>query len=151
MVRRAPGTIPPRAGSESSMKRPGEVTAIAAYHALFSAVLVGTLIWQCITHHPTDGWVYAAPVIVMLLFVSLMPAVLCFGLWILDNGARIGCMIFTLLHMVITVAYLGHAQALWRPSSRLALDVVIIAVLMLPRIRKTFEQESRLLLDWNRP
>ena len=133
------------------MKRPGEVTAIAAYHALFSAVLVCALVWQGITNHLSDGWVHAAPVIVMLLFVSLIPAVLCFGLWIMDNGARIGCMVFTLLHMMITVAYLGHAPALWRPWARIALDAVIVAVLVLPRIRKAFEQESRLLLDWNRP
>jgi hypothetical protein len=67
------GTISSLMGSESSMKRPGEITAIGAYHALFSAVLVGTLVWQGITHHPSDGLVYAAPVIVMLLFVSLIP------------------------------------------------------------------------------
>jgi hypothetical protein len=133
------------------MQRPGEITAIAVYHALFSAALVGVLMWQAITHHPSDGWLYAAPVVVMLLFVSLVPAVLCFGLWIMDNGARIGCLIFTLLHMMITFAYLRHASALWRPWARLALDAVIVVVLMMPRIRRAFESESRLLLDWRNP
>ena len=131
--------------------RPGEVTAIATYHALFSAVLVDALVWQGVTHPPSDGWVYAAPVIVMLLFVSLIPAVLCMGLWIMDNGARIGCIVFTLLHMMITVAYLGHRPGFWRPWARIGLDTLIVAALMLPGIRKAFEQESRLLLDWNRP
>ena len=133
------------------MKRPGEVTAIAVYHALFSAVLVGTLVWQGLTHHPSDGWLYAAPVIAMMLFVSLVPAVICFGLWIMDNGARIGCIVFTLLHLMLTIAYVRHAPGLWRPSARIAIDASIIAVLMLPRVRRQFENESRLLLDWNRP
>jgi hypothetical protein len=133
------------------MQRPGEVTAIAVYHALFSAVLVGALVWQGMTHRPADGWLYAAPVIAMMLFVSLVPAVICVGLWIMDNGARVGCMILTMLHMMVTVAYVRHAPALWRPWARIALDAVIIAVLMLPRIRRAFENESKLLLDWNCP
>jgi hypothetical protein len=133
------------------MQRPGEVTAIAAYHALFSVVLVGALVWQGFTHHPSDGWLYAAPVIAMMLFVSLVPAVICFGLWIMDNGARIGCIIFSLLHMMMTIAYVRHAPLLWLPWTRIALDAVIIAVLMLPRIWRAFDSESRLLLDWNRP
>lgn len=132
------------------MKRPGEVVAIVIYQVLFSVVLIGTLVWQGVTHHPSDGWLYAAPVIAMLLFVSLVPAVLAFGLWIMDNGARIGCMIFTLLHMMVTVAYLHRVPGFWRPWTRLALDAVILAVLMLPRIRRAFENETKLLLDWER-
>lgn len=133
------------------MRRPFGVTAIAIYHALFSVVLVGTLVWQGFTHHPSDGWLYAAPVIAMMLFLALVPAVICVGLWLMDNGARVGCLIFTLLHMLSTIAYLQHAPALWRPWARLALDAVIVVVLMLPRIRRSFDQQSRLLLDWNRP
>jgi hypothetical protein len=145
------GTLRHRTVSEVFMQRPIEVTAIAVYHALFSLALVGTVVWQGATHHPADGWIYAAPVIAMMLFASLVPAVICVGLWIMDNGARIGCMIFALLHMMITVAYVRHAPLLWRPWARIALDAGIIAVLMLPRIRRAFESERRLLLDWNRP
>jgi len=88
------------------MRRPGEVTVISVYHVLFSLVLVGVLFWQGVTHHPSDGLWYAAPVIVMLLFVSLVPAVIAYGLWVMDEGARIACLIFTLLHGLTTVAYL---------------------------------------------
>ncbi len=133
------------------MKRSFEVTAIALYHALFSAALVGALVWQALTHHPSAGWLDAAPVIAMMLFLSLVPAVICVGLWLMDNGARIGCLMFTVLHMMSTIAYLHQAPALWRPWARLALDGVIIVVLMLPRVRRVFEAESDLLLDWNRP
>jgi len=133
------------------MRRPGEVTVISVYHVLFSLVLVGVLFWQGVTHHPSDGWWYAAPVIVMLLFVALVPAVIAYGLWIMDEGARIACLIFTLLHALTTVAYLQHAPGYWRPWTRLALDAVIITVLMLPRIRRAFEAESKLLLEWNHP
>jgi hypothetical protein len=133
------------------MQRPGEVTAIALYHALFSCVLVGALVIQCIFHRPSDGWVYAAPVIAMLLFVSLIPAVICFGLWIMDDGARVACILFTILHLIVTVIYLRQAPTFWRPWVRIAIDAVIIAVLMMPRIRQAFDRESSLLLDWSQP
>ena len=133
------------------MQRPGEVTAISIYHALFSAVLVGVLFWQGATHPPSDGWLYAAPVLVMLLFVSLVPAVIAYGLWIMDSGARIGCLILTVLHALATLAYLQHALGYWRPWARLALDAAILTVLMLPRIRRAFEAEGKLLLDWDHP
>ena|SRR5690349_2469903 len=131
------------------MTTPGEVKAISLYHGLFSALLVGVLFWQCATKPPSDGWLYAAPVIAMLLLVALVPAVIAYGLWIMDEGARIGCLIFTLLHALTTVAYLQHAAGYWRPWARLALDAVMILVLMLPRIRRAFEAESKLLLDWD--
>jgi hypothetical protein len=133
------------------MQRPGVVTAIAVYHALFSCVLVGALALQCISHRPLDGWLYAAPVIAMLLFVSVIPAVFCVGLWMMDDGARIGCIMFTILHLITTTFYVSHSPNMLRPWLRIVLDVVIIGVLMLPRIRLAFERESRLLLDWNQP
>lgn len=133
------------------MRRPGEVTAIAVYHALFSVVLLSALLWQAVTHHPADGWLYAAPVVAMLLFVSLVPAVIAYGLWLMDNGARIACLIFTLLHALTTIAYLQHAGAVWRPWARLGLDATMISLLMLPRIRRSFEAETKLLLEWDQP
>ena len=145
------GTAHATAVSMPCMERPGEVTAIAVYHALFSVVLVGVLVWQGATHHPVDGWLYAAPVLIMLLFLSLVPAVLAFGLWVMDGGARIGCMIFTVLHALSTIAYLQHSPSIWRPWGRLALDAVMLAVLMLPRIRRAFDAENRLLLRWDHP
>ncbi len=127
------------------------MAAIAVYHAGFSLVLLGVLLWQTLTHHPSDGWLYAAPVLIMLTFLSVVPAVIAYGLWIMDNGARIACVVFTVLHALTTAAYLQHAAAFWRPWSRLTLDALILIVLLLPRIRRAFEAESKLLLDWNRP
>ncbi len=129
------------------MRRPGEVTAIAVYHALFTAVLVATLAWQAIQHAPIRGWKDAAPVLAMMLFISLIPAVICVGLWLMDNGARLACLIFTLLHMMITIAYLRRAAVVWRPCGRIAIDAGIVVVLMLPRIRRAFEDEHKLILE----
>lgn len=129
------------------MKRPRGVTAIAAYHALFSALLLGRLAWQAIVHRPAAGWLDAAPVLLMLLFLALIPAVLCIGLWIMDEGARIAVIVFTLLHMITTVLYLEHSPGLWRPWARMGMDVAIVAVLMLPSIRRAFREQNRLVFD----
>lgn len=129
------------------MHRPIGLTAIAIYHLLFSAVLLATLVWQGIAHPPIDGWLDAAPVLLMLLFLSLIPAVLSYGLWIMDEGARIGALVFTILHLLSTVIYLQHAFTLWRPWVRAAMDVIIIAVLLLPSIRAAFREESKFLFD----
>jgi hypothetical protein len=51
--------------------------------------------------------------------------------------------------MMSTIAYLRHPPTLWRPWARIVLDALIVAVLMLPRIRRAFDNESELLLDWN--
>jgi hypothetical protein len=52
---------------------------------------------------------------------------------------------------MLTIAYARHAPGWWRPWVRIGLDVLIIAVLVLPRVRRAFESESRLLVDWHRP
>lgn len=133
------------------MNCPRGVAAIAVYQALFSAVLLGTLIWQATTHHPSDGWLYASPVLLMMLFVSLLPAVLAYGLWIMDDGARIGTAIFTLLHAISIIVYLQQSAAYWRPWTRLAIDVAIIAFLFLRSTRRAFRNNQDLLLRWTEP
>lgn len=129
------------------MRRPAEVSAVAIYHVLFSVLLVGTLAGQAAFHPPSAGWLDAAPVLLMMLFVSLVPAVLAYGLWIMDEGARIIAIIFTALHLISTVVYLRHVPDLWRPWARLALDAVIIAILASPTVRRAFRMESRLVFD----
>jgi hypothetical protein len=131
------------------MKRPRGVVAIAIYQALFSAVLLSTLVWQAVMHHPQDGWLYATPVLLMMFFVSLLPAVFAYGLWIMDEGARIAIAIFTVLHAISTVVYLSGAPTYWRPWTRLAIDAVIIAYLFLRSTRRAFRQQQELLLRWN--
>ena len=131
------------------MNRPLEVTAIALYHGLFSAALLATLMWQGLTHPPSDGWIVAAPVIAMLALVSFIPAVICLGLWVMDDAARIAAIIFTISHLLLTGAWLQHTAVHWLPCARIAVDVLIIVVLVLPRIKLAFEIENRLLLPWD--
>ncbi len=130
------------------MKRPRGVVAIAAYHVIFSVVLLGILVWQSASHHPSDGWVFAAPVLGMLFFLCLAPAVLAYGLWIMDDGARIGTIIFTILHAISTVVYIQHTPGLWLPWGRLAVDGAILAYLFFRSTRQSFEEEHKLLLRW---
>jgi hypothetical protein len=129
------------------MRRPRGVTAIAVYHVLFSALLVGTLVQQGIAHHPAAGWLDAAPVLLMMLFLSLIPAVLAYGLWIMDDGARVGAILFTFLHLLTAIVYVQHVPWMWRPWTRIALDAAIIAVLLLPSIRRAFRSSSALLFS----
>lgn len=133
------------------MSRPRGVIAIAVYQALFSVVLLATLVRESVTHHPSDGWLYAAPVLLMMFFVSLLPAVFAYGLWIMDEGARVGTVIFTILHAISTVVYLQSALTYWRPWSRLAIDAAILAYLLLRSTRRAFREQQELLLRWNEP
>ena len=118
---------------------------------MFSAVLLGTLVVQAATHRPADGWLYAAPVIAMMFFVSLVPAVLAYGLSLMDNGARVATVIFTLLHAISTVLYLEHTPTYWRPWTRLAIDAFIVTYLLLRHTRQRFDEEQKLLLRWTEP
>lgn len=133
------------------MRRPGGVLAIAVYQLLFSAVLLATVASQAVIHHPSDGWLYAAPVLLMMIFVSVLPAVFAYGLWIMDEGARIASVIFTILHAISTVVYLQHAPTFWRPWTRLAIDAAIVAYLFLRSTRRAFRQQQDLLLRWTEP
>lgn len=131
--------------SITGMKRPTQVAGIAIYHVLFSVLLVGTLVEQVVVHPPIAGWLDTAPVLLMLLFVSLIPAVLAYGLWIMDDGARMGAILFTALHLLITIAYLQHVPWLWRPWARIALDAAIMATLLLPSIKRAFRLQNEIL------
>ncbi len=130
------------------MKRPLDLTLVALYHAGFSLVLVGVIAWQCVFHPPSAAWTDSLPVILMMLFAALIPGVLCVGLWLMDNGARIGALLFTLFHILLTLAWIdsGSAPALWRPGLRLALDAWILYVLLRPGVRRAFQESEQLML-----
>ncbi|HYX67944.1 MAG TPA: hypothetical protein VE825_02335 [Terriglobales bacterium] len=130
------------------MYRPLDLTLVALYHAAFSAVLLGVIAWQCLFHPPTAAWTDSLPVILMMLFASLIPAVLCLGLWLMDSGARIGALLFTLFHILLTAAWISSDSApnLLRPGLRIAFDLWILYVLLRPGVRRAFQESDRLML-----
>jgi hypothetical protein len=78
-------------------------------------------------------WLYDAlfPVAFCLL-PALIPAVIALGLWTLDSAARIAGMLFALIHVLITVAWMSRLpEAKWFfPSLRIALDCLILTSLL---------------------
>jgi hypothetical protein len=116
---------------------PAEVVVVAAYQCIFSAVLLGLLLFQLprITEHWTD----ALPAVAICTLIALIPGVLGFGLFLLDNAARWGTLVFLI----------AHALLAWRrisisvvpptlPVIRIALDAFIIAALLRPAIIRRF-------------
>jgi hypothetical protein len=118
--------------------RPLAVTLIALYHALFSFVILGVLIWQ-LPRVKAPRLEACIPVLIDF-FIALIPCVIAVGLWVLDDVARFLAMLLSLLHALGNCALISTRHLGWelRPVSRIALDIVIIGVLSLPAMRRAF-------------
>ena len=69
-------------------KRPLDVGLIVLYFAVFSAVLLGILLWQWAAGHIHASWQEKIFVLPICFLLALLPGVLSLGLWMLDNAAR---------------------------------------------------------------
>jgi hypothetical protein len=81
------------------MDRPFAVTFVAFYYAIFSAVLITALIGQLTGHHIHGSFKDLVVVLPMSFAVTLIPGLLAFGLWVMDNTARIGAILFAILRI----------------------------------------------------
>jgi hypothetical protein len=130
-------------------RRPLAVVLIAVYHTGFSAVLLGLLIWQIATHQIHATLQEKIVVLPFTFLIAVVPAVLAFGLWMLDNAARYAVILFTLLHAISEIAYLGNAHI---PSPaftvvRITWDAAMITWLCSSGVRRAFHwQPVRLSL-----
>lgn len=126
------------------MKRPIDVTLSAIYYAGFSAVLIAVLFWQLLVHGTQERWFDALFPILFMLLLSLIPAVISLGLWILDDAARIASVIFAFLHIMLTAVYIGHVPSskAFLPVSRIGLDLLIILAMFRPGVRRAFQWEA---------
>jgi len=121
--------------------RPLAVTLIALYHGIFSCVILAMLVWQLpLIREPWRGAIFP---VLFAFFVALVPGVIAVGLWLLDDAARLMAMLFSLLHALANYGYLSTLQLGWKPlpSGRIVLDVLMITVLLLPSIRRSFRPE----------
>jgi len=124
--------------SDSQGRRlPAEVVVVGAYQCIFSTVLLGLLIFQLprITEHWTD----ALPAVAICALIALIPGALGFGLFLLDNAARWGTLVFSIAHALLAwrrisigVVHPTH------PFIRIAFDAFIIAALVRPTIIRRF-------------
>jgi hypothetical protein len=116
-----------------------DVSLIAGYQFLFSAVLIGIMTWQL--PRITASWKYAVPALIMCYGVAAMPAVLGFGLALRDEAARVGTVIFSIAHAFLNLEYIrrGLAPHAQFTALRVAVDVVIIITLNRQAVRRAFQ------------
>ena len=122
------------------MRRPTDVTLTALYYAGFSVMLISVLFWQLLAHGTRERRFDALFPVLFLLLLSLIPRVISLGLWTMDNAARIGSIVFALLHVMVTCGYLSHlpTSRYSVPIIRIGIDVLIILVMVRPGVRRAF-------------
>ena len=116
-----------------------DVSLIAGYQFLFSAVLIGLMTWQL--PRITESWKYAVPALIMCYAVAALPAVLGFGIVLRDEAARVGTVIFSIGHALLNLEYIrrGLAPHAELTAVRIAADVVIIIALNRRAVRRAFQ------------
>jgi hypothetical protein len=121
-------------------RRPLDVSLVAVYFVLFSSTLVGILVRQMVSHRIHAPWQDQIIVLPLCFLLALLPAVLALGLWVQDNAARIGAILFVLLHSALEIAWFSSPRI---PSKaftvfRIALNLAIVICLSRPGVRKAF-------------
>ena len=125
-------------------RRPLDVSLVAIYFGLFSATLLGILLWQIlgqhIGHRIHAPWQDQILILPLCFLLAVLPAVLALGLWVQDNAARIGAILFVLLHSALEIAWFSSPRI---PSKaftvfRILLNAAIVICLSRPGVRKAF-------------
>lgn len=126
---------------------PAEVIVAGAYQCVFSAVLLGILVFQL--PRIKESWTDALPAVAICMLIAAIPGVLGFGLLLLDNAARWGTLVFSVAHALLAWRRISiGAVPPTLPLIRIALDAFIIAALVRPAIIRRFTPSSlRLKLE----
>jgi len=126
-------------GHNLGQERRLDVTLIAIYHFLFSATLIGLITWQL--PRITEPWKYAIPALIMCYAISVLPAIFGLGLILRDEAARVGTILFTIVHMLLNFEFIhrGIAPHTELTFIRIAADLLIILVLSGKAVRCRFE------------
>jgi len=125
------------------MKRPVAVTLSSVYYAGFSVVLISMLLWQIASGGIHERWTDAVFPVAFCFVLAVIPGVVALGLWTLDGGARIGSIVFALLHLIVTMAFLskvsgGHIV----PYVRIGVDCLLVAIMFRPDVRRAFQLQA---------
>jgi hypothetical protein len=134
--------------AQTGEERRLDVSLIAGYQFLFSAMLIGLLTWQL--PQITEPRKYAVPALIMCYAVAALPSVLGLGLMLRDEAARVGTIVFSIAHLLLNIEYIrrGIAPHAELTAVRIAVDLLIILVLSRRRVRLDF-QLSPLALHLN--
>lgn len=125
------------------MKRPIAVTLSSVYYAGFSIVLISMLLGQIISGGIHERWTDAVFPVAFCFMLAVVPAIVALGLWTLDSGARIGSMVFALLHLIVTMAFLSKLSGVHVfPYVRIVLDCLLVAIMFRPDVRSAFQLQS---------
>lgn len=121
-------------------RRPLDVTLICGYFVLLSAVLLGMILWALFTHRIHSPWQDQIFVLPVCFLIALMPVVLALGLWVQDNAARLGGIVFVLLHTGTEIVWFTNPHIPSRAFTvfRIALNLAIIFCLSRPGVRRAF-------------
>lgn len=126
---------------------PAEIIVVAAYQCVFSLVLIGVLV--CQLPQITERWTDAVPALSIAFFMATVVGVLGFGLFLLDNAARWGTLIFTIAHSLL--AWHRISIGLVDPTLpfiRIVFDALIITALVHPAsVRRFSHRPVRLNLE----
>jgi hypothetical protein len=88
-------------------------------------------------HAPWQDQIIVLPLCFLL---ALLPAVLALGLWVQDNAARIGAILFVLLHSALEIAWFSSPRIPYKAFTvfRILLNAAIVICLSRPGVRKAF-------------
>lgn len=125
--------------------RPTVVTLISLYHGGFSCVLPALLAGQMSGIKPSRS--EAALPLIFAFSPAVVPAGIAAGLWILDDLARGMAIFFSVLHALGNAAWLTTLAPGWHwfALGRIALDFLMIAALLAPRVRRSFQPSAVML------
>lgn len=128
---------------KSAAERPIVVNAACLYWGGFSAYLIGAIVFQIVTFQIHGPWTDAIVPVILMLALSAFPAVVAFGLWLLDDSARLLCMAFCFVHAMSCFAWMsrpGIHTAL--PSARIVIDFGMIFALNTRAVCNAFSQRD---------
>jgi hypothetical protein len=121
-----------------------DVFLIAAYHLVFAAILIGVLTWQL--PQIKESWKYAVPALAICYLLSALPAVLGLGLLLRDDAARIGTLLFSLAHILLTCGTMSHTGNHWGfPAFRIGIDALMVVILLRPKVSSFFRTSPIML------
>ena len=133
------------------MERPVGVTLVAVAMMSFSLLLVGiTGLGVLITLFSQPANVFLAlPVTIFYLLVLAIPGVVGYGLWNMENKARIGCLLLLVVGAIGGLILVMN-KGLFSPVSILYFPYVVVAgaislYLQRPKVKEGFEAEINVI------
>lgn len=117
--------------------RPPALTAVALYLGCLSLTVLAHLVKELVTQRIRSPWSEVCFPVLFVCFLSLIPLLIAIGVWACDNGARILCVAFAVVHWVSLVLWMrqgGASVTVWTEFKFLA-DLAVVAIGLSGRAR----------------